>query len=78
MLKQAEKCKLPGPSAGSSQQNAPLMIDLLSLPVLEVVHGSDRPQGILSLGHHGLGHKRKEEMSVHPAVLGAALHLRNL
>lgn len=51
---------MPVPSAGSSQQNALLMIDLLlPLPMLEDIHVSDSPETILCLGHHSFGSSRK-------------------
>lgn len=44
---------MPVPSAGSSQQNVLLMIDLLlPLSTLEDIHISDSLETILCLGHH--------------------------
>lgn len=50
---------MPVPSAGSSQQNVLLMIDLLlPLSTLEDIHVSDSLETILCLGHHSLAAHR--------------------
>jgi len=50
---------MPVPSAGNSQQNTLLMIDLLPLPMLEDIQVSDSPETIPCLGRHSFQASRK-------------------